>query len=122
MKILIVDDSKHILMMVSEMLAGLGHTAVTALDGKIAFDVIKEEGDVELILLDWNMPNMSGIEFLEKNKAENIFSIPIFMMTTEKSPDKIQRALSTGAVDYIMKPFTADIIQNKIEMLLDLMD
>jgi two-component system chemotaxis response regulator CheY len=121
MKILIVDDSKPILSLVSDMLNDLGHTPVTAIDGEDAYKVIAENSDIDLILLDWNMPNMTGIEFLEKNKAESIFTIPVMMMTTENEPSKIQRALETGAVDYIMKPFTADIIQNKIEMLEDLL-
>lgn len=121
MNILIVDDSKHILMMVSEMLKTIGHNPITAFDGVNAYEVIKENSNIDLILLDWNMPNMNGLEFLIKNKTENIFSIPIFMMTTEKSPEKIQQALENGVVDYIMKPFTPDIIESKIEMLMDLM-
>ena len=122
MKILIVDDSKPILMMVGEMLEKLGHSFVTAVHGQDAFDVISKNSDIDLILLDWNMPEMSGIEFLSKNKEEKVFNIPIFMMTTEKSQEKIQKALETGAVDYIMKPFTPDILENKIEMLADLME
>ena len=122
MKVLIVDDSKPILTMVSSMLNELGHTPLTAENGELAFTVLKDNPDTGLILLDWNMPIMSGIEFLEKNKSENIVNIPIFMMTTENSPDKIQKALSTGAVDYIMKPFTVDILENKIELLADLLD
>lgn len=121
MNILIVDDSKHILMMVSEMLKTIGHTSLTAVDGLNAFEVIKDNPGIDLILLDWNMPNMNGLEFLIKNKEEKIFNIPIFMMTTEKSPEKIQKALENGVVDYIMKPFTPDIIESKIQMLIDLM-
>lgn len=120
MKILIVDDSKPILMMVSLMLKELGHEAVTAENGELAYSVLDEQKDVDLILLDWNMPVMNGLEFLEKNFSEKIFKTPIFMMTTEKSPEKIQKALETGALDYIMKPFTPDILENKIEMLGDL--
>ena len=121
MKILIVDDSKHILMAVGEMLTNFGHEVVTAFDGQNAYDVINGNTGIELILLDWNMPNMNGLEFLQKNTTEQIFKIPIFMMTTEKSPGKIKLALENGAVDYIMKPFTPDILENKIEMLVDLM-
>lgn len=121
MNILIVDDSKPILMMVSDILAELGHKALTAVDGSDAYRMINENPDIDLILLDWNMPVMNGLEFLEKNKSESIFDIPVFMMTTEKSPEKIQKALENGVVDYIMKPFTPDIVQNKIEMLQDLM-
>lgn len=121
MKVLIVDDSKPILSMVTEMLNTLGHEACTALNGQIAFDMLKETSDIDLVLLDWNMPVMTGLEFLEKNRAEAAFTVPVFMMTTEKSPEKIQKALENGASDYIMKPFTPDILESKIEMLEDLL-
>lgn len=121
MKVLIVDDSKPILMMVSDILKQLGHEPLTAENGQIAFDMLTGGDSIGLVLLDWNMPVMTGIEFLEKNKAESAFSTPVFMMTTEKSPEKIQRALENGASDYIMKPFTPDILQNKIEMLQELL-
>ena len=122
MNVLIVDDSKPILMMVSEILESLGHKPYTATDGAHAYKVIAENPEIELILLDWNMPVMNGLEFLQKNKTEQVFDIPIFMMTTEKSPEKIQTALENGVVDYIMKPFTPDIVENKIQMLKDLME
>lgn len=121
MNVLIVDDSKPILMVATQMLDELGHKALTAVDGEDAYRVISENSNIDLILLDWNMPVMNGLEFLQKNKNENVFNIPIFMMTTEKSPEKIQTALENGVADYIMKPFTPDILENKIEMLLDLM-
>ncbi|TNF04452.1 MAG: response regulator [Deltaproteobacteria bacterium] len=121
MKVLIVDDSKPILMMVSDILKELGHEPLTAENGEIAFEMLTSGQQIDLVLLDWNMPVMTGIEFLEKNKAESAFSTPVFMMTTEKSPEKIQRALENGASDYIMKPFTPDILQNKIEMLQELL-
>lgn len=121
MKVLIVDDSKPIFMMVSQMLQELGHDAIWAEEGQKAIQVLSEHSDVSLILLDWNMPVMNGLEFLELNKTDQFFKHPILMMTTENSPEKIQAALENGAADYIMKPFTADILQSKIEMAIDLM-
>ncbi|MDD0854202.1 response regulator [Halobacteriovorax sp. GB3] len=119
MKILVVDDSKAIFMMVSQMLEDGGHEAVWAEDGVKACEKLGEMSDIELILLDWNMPNMSGVEFLEKNQAEEVTKAPIVMMTTENKPDYIKRALELGAVEYIMKPFTSDILFNKIELVID---
>lgn len=121
MKILVVDDSKPIFMMVSQMLTELGHQPVWAEDGQKAVQVLSEQPDVGLILLDWNMPVMNGLEFLELNQQDKFFINPIVMMTTENSPEKIQKALENGASDYIMKPFTADILQSKIEMVIDMM-
>lgn len=119
MKVMIVDDSKAIYMMVSQMLQEQGHEAVWAEDGVDACEKLSSS-DVDLILLDWNMPNMSGPEFLEKNKAEGVTKAPIVMMTTENKPDYIKKALQLGAVEYIMKPFTADILEDKLELVFDL--
>ncbi|PIP93832.1 MAG: response regulator [Bdellovibrio sp. CG12_big_fil_rev_8_21_14_0_65_39_13] len=121
MKILIVDDSKPIFMMVSQMLKELGHDPIWAEEGQKAIQVLSEHPDVSLILLDWNMPVMNGLEFLQLNKEDKFFDHPIVMMTTENSPEKIQAALECGAADYIMKPFTSDILQSKIEMVIDMM-
>jgi len=121
MKILVVDDSKPIFMMVSQMLKELGHDPIWAEEGQKAIQVLSEHPDVSLILLDWNMPVMNGLEFLQLNKEDKFFDHPIVMMTTENSPEKIKSALECGASDYIMKPFTADILQSKIEMVIDMM-
>lgn len=118
MKIMIVDDSKAIYMMVSQMLSEQGHESVWAEDGVDACNKLANE-NVDLILLDWNMPNMSGPEFLEKNKNESVTNAPIVMMTTENKPDYIKQALQLGAVEYIMKPFTSDILFNKLELVFD---
>ena len=117
MKVLIVDDSKAIFMMVSQMLEDAGHGAVWAEDGVKAFEQLVEHPDIDLILLDWNMPVMNGPEFLQKNLDEKLTTSPIMMMTTENKPTYIKEALSLGATEYIMKPFTSDILFNKIELV-----
>jgi len=119
MKVLIVDDSKPIFLMVVQMLEELGHSGMWAENGQDAVDKIAQNSDIELVLLDWNMPVMDGLEFLQKNEAESFCPCPIVMMTTENKPEKIQTALKHGASDYIMKPFTGDILENKIEMVCD---
>lgn len=118
MKILVVDDSKAIFTIVSEMLSLKSHESKWAEDGAVACEMIGKE-DFDVILLDWNMPNMTGPEFLEKNKLENLTSSPVIMMTTENKPDKIKKALELGAREYIMKPFTEDILLNKIDLVVD---
>ncbi len=118
MNILIVDDSKAIYAMVSKMLEEGGHTALWAEDGLRAIEIIKSnKSKIDVILLDWNMPNMNGPEFLEYNIKEKITSSPIVMMTTENSPDAIKKALSLNAAEYIMKPFTSDILFNKLSLI-----
>lgn len=119
MKVLIVDDSNSIIMVVSQMLTEAGHEPLRAKDGQEAVELIESGKQVDLILLDWNMPNMTGLDFLKYNFEKNITSSPIVMMTTENKPDKIREALQFGASEYIMKPFTQDILISKIQNVLD---
>jgi two-component system chemotaxis response regulator CheY len=117
MNVLIVDDSRAIYAMVSQMLQEGGHTSVWAEDGLKAIEILAKDKTINMILLDWNMPNMNGLEFLEKNKSGKLTSAPIIMMTTENSPDKIKQALSLDAAEYIMKPFSKDILFNKFTLI-----
>lgn len=119
MKILLVDDSSAIALGVGQMLSELGFQNIRAKDGVDALEIISKGEEFDLVLLDWNMPNMDGIEFLEYNVEKKILSCPIVMMTTESKPEKIQKALESGASEYIMKPFTLDILEYKILQTLE---
>lgn len=118
MKILLVDDSNSQALIVGKMLEQLGHSFIRANDGKHAIEIIKTD-TFDLVLLDWNMPVMNGIEFLELNFESQLVGCPIVMMTTENKAENIQKALSFGASEYIMKPFTQDILVSKIERVFD---
>lgn len=115
MNFLIVDDSNAIAMAVGQMIKTIGHDYKRAVDGQDAVDIIMQEDNFQCILLDWNMPNMTGLEFLEYNQANSLTKCPIIMMTTENKPEKIMKALENGAVEYIMKPFTQDILEAKVK-------
>ena len=115
MKILLVDDSNAILMIVGQMLKEANIDFVTAKNGQEALDIIESEEVIDLMLLDWNMPQMSGLELLEMNMKTKLINFPIIMMTTENSPEKIMQAINLGANEYIMKPFTPDILFSKVE-------
>lgn len=114
---MVVDDSKMIQMLVRETLESRGIEVIAADHGQDAVDKIANDGDVDLILLDWNMPVMDGEEFLDKAKAESFTKAPIVMMTTENKPEKIQIAIEKGVSEFIMKPFTDDVLFGKIEMV-----
>lgn len=118
MKVLIVDDSNSVAMVVSGMLKEHGIESVRAKDGKDAIEVIQKECDFDLVLLDWNMPEMDGLDFLKFNQENKLINAPIVMMTTEDKPEKIMIALDHGATEYIMKPFTNDILISKIKSVL----
>lgn len=115
--VLIVDDSAAIRKILHRVLVQaeipLGKV-FEASDGMEALAKLKIE-KVGLILSDINMPNMDGIEFLSKLKADDEFkSVPIVMVTTEGSQAKVMQALQLGAVGYVRKPFTAEQIKEKL--------
>lgn len=117
MKVLIVDDSKMIKLLVKDFLKNLGHEAFEAENGEEALKItLSVKPDV--ILLDYNMPIMDGPTFLKTYKGANSGSIPVIMMTTESSMDKINEVISLGASEYIMKPFDQIILAEKIAQVL----
>ena len=105
-KILIVDDSKTIRQQVSFTLVKGGFEVVEAEDGKDGIDKLKANADIALIISDVNMPNMNGLEMIEAIKGEGTFShINIIMLTTEGTPELIERAKTAGAKGWLVKPF-----------------
>ena len=116
MKILIVDDSKAMRMIVKRTLrqAGYGnHDVQEATNGKEAFDHILANGRPDLVLCDWNMPEMTGIELLENLNNENV-RVKFGFVTSEGTAEMRQRASSAGALFLIAKPFTADHFQKEL--------
>lgn len=119
MKILIVDDSKAMRMIVKRTLgkAGFGdHTLEEAADGQEAFESISNSAP-DLILCDWNMPRMSGIELLEKLKAGGS-TIKFVFVTSEATAQMRELASEAGALCLISKPFTADTFKDVLTPLL----
>jgi two-component system chemotaxis response regulator CheY len=114
---LIVDDSKVIRMVAKKILQELSFETQEAEDGKIALDIcIKKLPDA--ILLDWNMPNMNGIDFLRELRKLPGGDQPIVVFcTTENDIEHIQEAISAGANEYIMKPFDSEIMQAKFSQV-----
>lgn len=113
-KCLVVDDSKVVRKICSDIVKGLGFETAEAGNGQEALDFCKKEKPT-LILLDWNMPIMTGIEFLaEFRKLQGNEQTKVIVCTTENEIDKIQTAISTGADEYIMKPFDAEIVKDKL--------
>lgn len=120
MKVLVIDDSNMVLALVKQILtAEAGYEVFTAGNGKVAMDMLVGGTCVDIILLDWNMPVMDGPSFLEANLKDRFTSAPIMMLTTENKPQYISKALQLGACEYIMKPFTEDILISKIQMVMD---
>ncbi len=115
---LVVDDSRAVRMLLSKTLAGLGFDVTQASNGQEALDIlVSPASSVELVLTDWNMPVMNGLDLLKAIRARPQFgSTPVIMITTETEMDQMTSALEAGANEYVMKPFTAQILLDKLRM------
>ena len=114
MKILLVDDSRTIRNIQKNTLAGMGHTDVLeAADGQEALTVLAAQRP-DLMLVDWNMPNMDGIALIRKVR-ETDKTLPIIMVTTEAERSRVMEALKAGVNNYVVKPFTAETLGEKIQ-------
>jgi two-component system, chemotaxis family, chemotaxis protein CheY len=113
MKILLVDDSKTMRNIQKSVLAQLGHTTVEeACDGQ---DALSKVGafQPDLILVDWNMPNMDGLTFVKHFRQTNK-NTPLIMVTTESEKARVIEAIKAGVNNYVIKPFTPDLLSQRI--------
>jgi two-component system chemotaxis response regulator CheY len=114
---LIVDDSKVVRTLEKRIMVELGYTTAEAEDGQQAADYCKAQMP-ELVLLDWHMPVMNGLEFLKVLRAMPNGTTPkVIFCTTESELNNIMQALSSGADEYVMKPFDAEIIKGKLQQI-----
>lgn len=118
MKALVVDDSRAMRMILKRVLAANGFEVFEAGDGKQALEQLAVTGVVDLALVDWNMPVMTGYELICEVRARHeLDSMAIMMVTTETETSQVQRALDAGANEYVMKPFTEDALREKLLLL-----
>jgi two-component system chemotaxis response regulator CheY len=115
---LVIDDSSAVRMILSKMLMELGFEVVQAGDGQAALDTLRGLANPTIALVDWNMPEMNGYEFVRAVRALPAYDDVILMMvTSEKEVEQVVMALEAGANEYVMKPFTKDVILGKLEIL-----
>jgi two-component system chemotaxis response regulator CheY len=118
MRVLIVDDSAVMRRILGNAMTQIGATVIEqAADGREAVDAANKD-DFDLVLMDWNMPNLSGIEALKEIRA-NGKKMPIIMVTTEAEKARVIDAVRAGANNYIIKPFTLSGVTAKIKDTLD---
>ncbi|GBD03547.1 Chemotaxis protein CheY [bacterium HR19] len=120
MKILVVDDHEPMRRIIKTILRQAGFSdSEEAVDGKDAIAKLKEK-KFDVVLLDQNMPGLTGIEVLKIIKQDpELKNIPVIMVTAETSKEKVMEAIQLGVSDYIVKPFTAEILKKKIESVVN---
>jgi len=118
MRALVVDDSSAMRALLRMTLRKHGFEVAEAKDGLDALSVLAAPCEFDLILIDWNMPQMDGFELLRRIRAERRHDgAKIMMVTTETGMDQMSEALAAGADDYIMKPFTFDVVEAKLQLV-----
>jgi two-component system chemotaxis response regulator CheY len=120
MKILVVDDSSTMRRIIVNTLARLGYKdVVQGADGVEAWDAMQNNPDIGVVITDWNMPNMNGLELVKKIRAEEKYiDVPIIMVTTEGGKAEVITALKAGVNNYIVKPFTPQVLKEKLQAVL----
>jgi two-component system chemotaxis response regulator CheY len=115
---MVVDDSRAVRMILSRILRGVGYEVCEAADGREALSKLAGGETVSLILVDWNMPNLDGLGFVRCLRADpSQAEVKVMMVTTETEIDRMVMALDAGANEYVMKPFTTEVISDKLRLL-----
>lgn len=117
-KILVVDDFPTMRRIIRNLLKDLGFENVDeAEDGQMGMDKVRNN-NFDLVVSDWNMPNMDGLEMLQQIRADEILSsLPVLMVTAEAKKENIVAAAKAGASGYVVKPFTAAVLEEKINKI-----
>jgi len=116
LKLLVVDDSSTMRRIIKNTLARLGYKDILeGADGVEGWNMIDSNPDVEMLITDWNMPEMNGLELVKKVRADERFKdLPIIMVTTEGGKAEVITALKAGVNNYIVKPFTPQVLKEKL--------
>ena len=123
MKILIVDDFSTMRRIIKNLLRDLGFTnTVEADDGTTALPIL-QAGTIDFLVTDWNMPGMTGIDLLRAVRADDsLKGLPVLMVTAEAKRDQIVAAAQAGVNGYVVKPFTAAVLKEKIDKIFERID
>lgn len=118
MQAIVIDDSRAVRAILGGMLREMGFQVSEAINGRDAIMHLNANDPPALAMLDWNMPEMNGFDLLIRVRANRAFdSMRIVMVTTETEMSQVARALEAGANEYVMKPFTREIIREKLQLL-----
>ena len=118
MRALVIDDSRATRAILGRVLGQLGFDVADVADGQQGLDWLGANGPADVALVDWNMPVLDGLGFVRAVRANAAYArMRLVMVTTEADPERMVVALEAGADEYAMKPFTASVIRDKLELL-----
>lgn len=123
MKILIVDDFSTMRRIIKNLLRDLGFSNTSEADDGVTALPMLQNGNFDFLVTDWNMPGMTGIDLLKAVRADDrLKDMPILMVTAEAKRDQIVEAAQAGVNGYVVKPFTAAVLKEKIEKIFERVD
>jgi two-component system chemotaxis response regulator CheY len=118
MRALVIDDDPAMLLIIAAILNGLGYEVTLASDGREGLARLTESGPPDVVLVDWKMPVMNGLEFVQSVRSHSHYDdLPIIMVTTELEMSQLALTFDAGVSEYIMKPFAPIMIQEKLQMV-----
>jgi len=118
MRALVIDDSRTVRVIIGKILREAGIPHVEAGNGREGLERLAEFPTVEIVLVDWNMPEMNGLDFIKAVRADRARDgIKIVMVTSEAEQEQVMRALDAGANEYVMKPFSKEVLIAKLSLL-----
>jgi len=118
MKILIVDDSKAMRTFLEYLVQQLKFETALAEDGCKALEILGQQDGFDLALVDWDMPHMNGLEFVQAVRANPAYhDLKLMMVTTQNSMERVAAALQAGATDFLMKPVSLETLSDKLRVL-----
>lgn len=118
MRALVIDDSRTVRAIIGQILREMGMDVLEAGHGREGLDQLQRNPDIDLVLVDWNMPEMDGLDFIRAVRSQRVYNgVRILMVTTETETEQVTRALTAGADEYLMKPFTREVLVAKLNLL-----
>lgn len=118
MQALVIDDSRAMRRIIGDMVRQLGFEVSEAANGKLGYEQLAGGLKADIVLVDWNMPEMNGLEFVQTVRRDARFNaVPLVMVTTETEMEKVTAALGDGANEYVMKPCSREILADKFQLL-----
>lgn len=118
MRALVIDDSRAVRAFIRPILSEMGFEVCEAGNGQEGLDRLREYPETGIVLVDWNMPIMDGLQFIQVVRADPAYrGLRIVMVTTETESDQMNRAMAAGADEYVMKPFSKEVLVAKLSIM-----